>query len=887
MNRFPILILVTLFINIGYAQKNSTSVNAEYFLFDKKGNKISPAFSFIGDFSKQGYAIFTQGGNSVENSYGKIPNAKYGIIHKSGKIIVPASFDYLEQDYNIDSLFIATLGEKYGLIDQNGHRITEIKFDELSTLYDVEQVLKCKEGNSYAFIDFTGKKLTKNYQEITTTTSGLLVTEKGYDGLLDKNYKEIFPCKYEDITEITEGIFHVTDKYLKHWLMDFDGVKLSESFDAIESNYDDNYETIGYTITKKGKEGYLNLNGKIIIPIRYNDLSQISLGNNTYIFSYLDDKGKYGLLDKTGKKLGKAIYSSVNTSPYFEKYILVGIEKKSKGKRKNKNQESYEDYDWGDYNYAESNYGLIDIQGKLVLKAEFDDYSWAYADNTLILLKKGTQWLAYDEDLNKAFDEDYSLIEQLGDLYKVQLGGIDNGYGGTEGGVYGLIDHYGKKILPTQYEDILQIGYDNTNGYIVKRAGKFGICSSNGKLLLEPEYTEITCEGDLCIVSKFIEQSEQTKMGLLNHKQLTEVIPVQYDFIESLSYEGNYLFKLNNKFGLIERNGTIVLPANYNYLKATDLYDKDEWVLANAYGQVNQSPYGSEITGGNWGVIDVSGDTILPFKYKEISFENDSVVNLLDYDGKAYLYNINQSKTLTPTEANYLSKINYDWKNPIYLMGKDVTIGEYEEVSGGTYGLVDSEGKELAPFNYSEIKMEGEYYIANSTDFNGYDLLDNKGKIIVKRATTIQPLNDSLFMIQSEGKASVLNVNSGMNFLEGEFTDFATPEYYYGYGTIIIGIKNKNDKWGILNRQGEMLIEPQYCDVLSSSESFVIAAKCGAEGDMFKYGVIDLMNNVLIPFEYESIEFTYGGTFDCVKGETTYSVNLSNEVLKKTPFKNE
>ena len=65
MNRSSILILLTVLLNIGYAQKTN-KVNAEYYLLDKKGNKISAYFSHIGEFSNQGYAIFAIGGNSVE-----------------------------------------------------------------------------------------------------------------------------------------------------------------------------------------------------------------------------------------------------------------------------------------------------------------------------------------------------------------------------------------------------------------------------------------------------------------------------------------------------------------------------------------------------------------------------------------------------------------------------------------------------------------------------------------------------------------------------------------------------------------------------------------------------------------------------------------------------
>ncbi|MFM1810764.1 MAG: hypothetical protein RLZZ382_1989, partial [Bacteroidota bacterium] len=167
------------------------------------------------------------------------------------------------------------------------------------------------------------------------------------------------------------------------------------------------------------------------------------------------------------------------------------------------------------------------------------------------------------------------------------------------------------------------------------------------------------------------------------------------------------------------------------------------------------------------------------------------------------------------------------------------------------------------------------------------DLLNKEGKVLINRASTIEPLNDSLFLIQANGKASIYNVNSSQYSLTNNFTDFVTPEYNYGYGPINIGVKNSKDQWGILNKQGELLIEPQYCDVMSSSDGYVIVAQCGAVGAAFKYGVIDLMNNIVIPFEYDSIESVYGESYECVKGTTLYTINLSNEVISKRPVSEE
>jgi hypothetical protein len=63
----------------------------------------------------------------------------------------------------------------------------------------------------------------------------------------------------------------------------------------------------------------------------------------------------------------------------------------------------------------------------MVLKAIYDDYNYSYGETSLIVLKKGSNYIAFDANLAHVFNKDFSYVESLGDLYKVQLGGVDNG----------------------------------------------------------------------------------------------------------------------------------------------------------------------------------------------------------------------------------------------------------------------------------------------------------------------------------------------------------------------------------------------------------------------------------------------------------------------------
>jgi hypothetical protein len=48
--------------------------------------------------------------------------------------------------------------------------------------------------------------------------------------------------------------------------------------------------------------------------------------------------------------------------------------------------------------------------------------------------------------------------------------------------------------------------------------------------------------------------------------------------------------------------------------------------------------------------------------------------------------------------------------------------------------------------------------------------------------------------------------------------------------------------------------------------------------------VVDLNNELIIPFEYENIEKEYGTNFLATKGNTVFKISSSNEILEKKPY---
>jgi len=882
-------------INFLSAYAQNAIQNVDYFLTDKSGKKISAVFSSLSEFDKSGNAIFSIGGNS-HNMWGKIIGAKYGIINKTGSIVLPALYDGLEKMvYDNDSLYVFTNGENRGLMNSIGSvMIPEQECTSVSQLYNSNPMAIKVEFSNYDCRIYTidGKPLTSVMQRFDEETGGFIFQSGAYKGFMDKNYKIILPAKYSSLELLQDGSFLVTDMRNKSYVMDLSGKTLtSTKYDemrALTSSQD--YEKVlGYIVNSKGKYGFIDANLKSVIPVKYKSLYDIGFGCDDFIFSCEIKDNEVCILNSKGQQLSKKSFKYVNQSILFDKYLIVekaSKEKPKKKKKKNKKNDSDDEFDY--YEYEPSYYNLVDLSGNLVIPTDFEDYTTVYYELpfSLLLLKNKGTWVGYSKELKPILvgpvgsTEKFTYIENLSDdLYIVQIGGKDQGYGKPEGGVFGLFRGNGTQILPIVYEDITSTGYGDNLMMIIKQAGKYGLYAKDGKMLVDHIYYSIDCADSYCIVKDYIERLSMEKVGLLNALTGKEVIPAKYNQLEKMYYTDYYAYSENNKFGIMSSNGSVVLKPKYTYIKSSDLYENDQFFLANVYGSITADPYGygTEVVGGNWGVISIKGDTLVPFKYKEIEFVNDSIMNVIDLEGKAFLMAYPSMKIIINKEANYIGAIGYDYFNPIYLVGKDVIIDEYDSRSGGIYGLMDLKGNVISDLKYSEIIEENSFFICNYIEYDGFDLLDNKGNIIQEKVDFVQKLNDSLFIVSKSGSVYLYNVRSkSINDLGGA-VQYSAPDYFYN--TAFIGVKMKNEKWGVINNNGDWIINAEYCNVTGSDQQFIIAAVCA--GTAYKYGVIDSENNILIPFEYDSIEEDYDSKYSCVKGTTLYTINLMNEILKK------
>lgn len=242
------------------------------------------------------------------------------------------------------------------------------------------------------------------------------------------------------------------------------------------------------------------------------------------------------------------------------------------------------------------------------------------------------------------------------------------------------------------------------------------------------------------------------------------------------------------------------------------------------------------------GLLDLELNEIIPEKYDRISVNEfygevyitgtrKNLTYLFDLDGNVYNDEGYDSLSFWPISSFETILQNSDFANREEFLDR-VYVMLVAEVDG-KFGIVGSKGNILLPIDYSYIK------IFNSSEF--------------------------YFTVEKEDKVGILSVDN----------EILLP---IEYDRIIFGvIEGVNDKYGYVNRSVTKVIEPTY--------DFVSSLRYGSENEQFlavtqngKVGVIDLDENLIIPFEYDLLDELFDYLYVCNE-EHCGVIDIDNTII--------
>ncbi len=371
---------------------------------------------------------------------------------------------------------------------------------------------------------------------------------------------------------------------------------------------------------------------------------------------------------------------------------------------------------------------------------------------------------------------------------------------------------------------------------------------------------EINYDSIFSLDGKFFAVKQNGKWGVVKDKK--QIVPCQYDGIDALG-DGVISFISNNKIGFVDTLGKVLIEPIYPVEKQTYREDKS---------QINIFDNGACLVevDGRYQLINKQNQQIISQEYEITSRIGDAVA--IKKDGK---FGIANSKGKILLYPQYLD-ISVLIESKLYSYKQITTSGM------PMFGLINGKGEIISPATYADFGVyngKEATYVKAYTEQGGQALMNDEGKIIVPpiyqvilptvlpdyfaitqnleqgiigkdsviyvppayERVEIRITNDTFFLAHKENKTFIYDDEQNLlSAIEGTILDIANNQKGEVYFVI-----EKNFSYGIQDAEGKWLIEPIYDEIIS-----IVADKiCFRKKD--KWGVVDMNNNIVIPFAYK------------------------------------
>lgn len=322
-------------------------------------------------------------------------------------------------------------------------------------------------------------------------------------------------------------------------------------------------------------------------------------------------------------------------------------------------------------------------------------YGMAVAQKKLPNGEPGEYWGVVDEEGKVRIAFKYRSLR-----YEDNLNDEDNLYVCRTDRGYGLVSTSSGEILSTTYSDLTDEGGER---WSVRRNGKMGIVKvgeANGSFRVE---TIVPCEYDQVQAGdgdEYYVVTNGSLHGLLDWDGKT-VIACVYNDIDLNKYVGFCSVKRNGLKGLMSKTGEELIPCAFD-----------------DFGVINEHFFWTR-KDNTYGIYSSEGEKVQPCKFSSFFiYEEKKKVSLSDFaklDRRKHpdLYAVVSGKVGTLDSENFTTKLPcaYDYLSDFATRMK-IKNGVRTEQRlavcrlNGKYGIVNSEGKQIQPMGFDELRKD-------------------------------------------------------------------------------------------------------------------------------------------------------------------------------------
>lgn len=282
----------------------------------------------------------------------------------------------------------------------------------------------------------------------------------------------------------------------------------------------------------------------------------------------------------------------------------------------------------------------------------------------------------------------------------------------------GLKNAAGQVIIPGTYSFTINF----SNGFaIVSMNKKYGIINEAGRLVIPLVY-------DLIYPSKsawFKAKNNNTKPFFIHVNGKVFTPPFDYDDVEDFA-NGKIIFTKNKKMGVADSSGTIIAPANYDYIKK---YSEGLAAFAK-----DGRAYSLGYMDSKWGFLNEKGIEVISHQFSDVAVDGFS-------NGLCAVSVKGNDKTGTGNKWGYINT-----KGNLVISALYDDAGSFSEElalvnQSGNWGFIKRDGSTLFPpikcvritGNGASLKQNGFVTVRTSLNYadpNSEYKINNKGERI-------------------------------------------------------------------------------------------------------------------------------------------------------------
>jgi len=263
-------------------------------LFDGTGRRITALMNHNFETTNDDYFPFNRGGEACDNSLYSCSGGRFGVMHRSGKIVVPARYDcvsvYDSREDGTDIVVVShdrppgpeyearCSGGRWQLLKADGTPYAIGNFSYVEPYYGLEFFRFAQGGTCDSDGHCTGAKwgmIGRQGQVVAppiydwlheSDDNPMAFVRDGRWGFIGDHFAEVVPPKYE-LVQVDDQVVRFRDH---------------------------------------GKWGVMDPTGKVLVPATYEIVLPFVDGRARF-----RQNGKWGLIDATGKVLAKAAYGVI------------------------------------------------------------------------------------------------------------------------------------------------------------------------------------------------------------------------------------------------------------------------------------------------------------------------------------------------------------------------------------------------------------------------------------------------------------------------------------------------------------------------------------------------------------------------------------------------